>query len=352
MQLQILPNRLKSARQLRGLSLRELSTKLENKISRQLISKYENGVTAPNHKNLLLLCEALELSLDYFKRPIIAFKEIEFRDSERIPIKERKQTEAKAEEFLGRILDLENVLGADTILKKPFTNRIIKTYQDVEKIAIDLRKEWILGEGPILSVVKLLEEKGIKICEVDTFDDFSGMVARTTVGIYVMVLNKNEGVSIDRKRFTALYELAHILLHFDQGLDEKKKRFYCYYFAKAMLFPKSKVKLEFGGFRKHIPINELIIAKEQYGISIQAILHRLRDLEIITEHHYTLQRKLINEEGWKKIEPGKYYGREQPVRMKQLLLRGISEEIISITKAAELSGLSLSKFRQLLKLPK
>ncbi len=351
MQLQTFPNRLKSARQLRGLSLRELSTKLDNKISRQLISKYENGVTAPNSKNLALLCEALELSLDYFERPIIAFQEIEFRDSEQIPIKQRQQTEAKAEEFLGRILELENLLGADIILEKPFTNRIIKTYKDVEEATINLREKWELGESPILNVVKLLEEKGIKICEVDTLDNFSGMVARTEEGVYVMVLNKNKGVSIDRKRFTALYELAHVLLHFDQDLEEKTKKIYCYYFAKAILFPKDKVKLEFGGFRKHIPINELILAKEQYGISIQAILHRLRDLEIITEHHYTLQRKLINEKGWKKIEPGKFYGKEQPSRMKQLIFRGISEGIISESKAAELSGLLPHEFQQLLTLP-
>lgn len=352
MQAQAFPNRLKSVRQLRGLSLRGLVDKLNNKISRQSISQYENGITKPNQEKLLLLCKALDISPDYFNRPLIKLKEIEFRSLDRIPVKERQRVIAHAEEFLNHILELENLLGTDNKLEKPFTNRIIRTYKEVEKAAIDLREAWKLGESPILNVAKLLEEKGIKVCEVDAIDDFSGMVAKATEGIYVMVLNKNEEVPIDRKRFTAFYELAHILLHFDQGMEQKQKELCCYYFAKAMLFPKNKVEVEFGSFRKHIPINELIMAKEEYGISIQAILHRLRDLEIITEHHYTLQRKLINERGWKIVEPGKFYGREQPIRMKQLLLRGISEEIISHTKAAELSGLSLSKFRLLLKLPK
>ena len=44
MQPQLFPSRLKSARQLKGLSLRDLVRLLDKKISRQSISQYENGV--------------------------------------------------------------------------------------------------------------------------------------------------------------------------------------------------------------------------------------------------------------------------------------------------------------------
>ncbi|MFK8008726.1 MAG: helix-turn-helix domain-containing protein [Saprospiraceae bacterium] len=60
------PQRLKSARQMRGLSLRNLTNLLKNKISRQSISQYENGAMFTSRENLLLLCDALNVSLDYF----------------------------------------------------------------------------------------------------------------------------------------------------------------------------------------------------------------------------------------------------------------------------------------------
>lgn len=341
-------NRLKSARQLKGLSLRDLTTLLNNKISRQSISQYENGAMKPTRKNLLLLCEALGVSLEYFNRPTIELKEIEFRELEKIPAKERQQIEAKAADFLGRFLELEELLGVENSFENPIPNNLITTFEEVEQATIDLRKTWGLGDNKIPSIVELLEEKGIKICELSIADAFSGMVAKAGDGIYVMVLNNREEVPIDRKRFTALHELAHIILNFGEGVAKETKELYCHYFAKAMLFPKSRVKLELGGLRKHIHLGELLAIKRQYGISLQALLHRLRDLKVITEHHYTQQRKMINQKGWKKIEPGIYYGKEQSNRMMQLIYRGIAEEIISTSKAANLYGTNLATFRRLL----
>jgi Zn-dependent peptidase ImmA (M78 family) len=89
--------------------------------------------------------------------------------------------------------------------------------------------------------------------------------------------------------------------------------------------------------------------KENYGISVQAIMHRAKNLEIISDFVYLNFRKWIgknrSEEGL-----GKYEGKEQSGRFKQLLFRAASEELISMSKAANLANLKLAEFRQQLNL--
>lgn len=143
-------NRLKSARQQADLSLRDLTTRLNNKISRQSISQYENGAMRPNHTNLLRLCEALGVSIEYFNRPVIKLTEIEFRELEKLPVKERQQIETKAADFLGRFLELEDLLGAEIRFENPLSNNLITNFEDVEKVAIELREKWGLGDSSFL----------------------------------------------------------------------------------------------------------------------------------------------------------------------------------------------------------
>ena len=119
------PTRLKSARQQAGLSLRDLTTRLNNKISRQSISQYENGAMGPSHTNLLRLCAALGVSIEYFNRPVIELTEIEFRELEKLPVKERQKIEATAADFLGRFLELEELLGAEILFENPLANNCL-----------------------------------------------------------------------------------------------------------------------------------------------------------------------------------------------------------------------------------
>jgi len=345
------PQRLKSARQMRGLSLRDLTQLLENKISRQSISQYENGGMFPTRKSLLLLCEALNVSLEYFNRPAIELKEVEFRKLNKFSLKERQKIEAEAADFLSRFLELEELLGLEEDFKNPLQATIINSYEDVEKAAIELRNKWNLGRNPIPNILELLEEKRIKVFEVATNEAFSGMAAKAGMNQYLVVLNKNEAIETPQKRFTALHELAHILLTFPQKLKatkEGKKQIenYCHYFAGAMLFPKSNIEQELGVNRQRIHLGELLNIKEQYGISIQAILYRLRALNFITEHHFRSQIKMLIQRGWKTKEPNPFVGKEHSNRLLQLLYRGIAEEIISTSKAANLYGTNLSEFRK------
>lgn len=59
-------NKLRSARQQLGLSLDQLVLKIDKKLSKQSISRYEKGEVTPTENNLKLLATVLEKPINFF----------------------------------------------------------------------------------------------------------------------------------------------------------------------------------------------------------------------------------------------------------------------------------------------
>lgn len=210
--------------------------------------------------------------------------------------------------------------------------------EDVDDIVIELIKSWNLGYDPIPSVIEMLEERGVRVIEIDASEAFDGF--STFVGnIPVVVINKN--FTTDRKRFTALHELGHLVLAIEDGADEEK---ICNAFAGAMLLPDDCLNRLLGDIRHNIAAGELVSIKEQYGISIQAIIKRAEMKGIIDKNAATRFWKFISsnkrEEGL-----GNFLGREKSSRFEMLVYRLAAEEVVSLSKAASLAGLKVAEFR-------
>jgi len=210
---------------------------------------------------------------------------------------------------------------------------------DIEKVAIELRKAWNIGDAPIINLLDLLEDNGFKIIEVETTNDFDGLSAWIST-IPVIVLDKN--TDILRKRFTALHEVAHLLLQFSETDSEKL----CHSFAGAVLIPEHIIKKELGNKRHSLAIQELMAIKETFGISVQALVMRAKAVEIINDNFVKQFFIHIRANHLQKQENlGNYSGAEHPNRFNQLIYFAATEEIISLSKAANLAGEDLSKFR-------
>jgi Zn-dependent peptidase ImmA (M78 family) len=98
--------------------------------------------------------------------------------------------------------------------------------------------------------------------------------------------------------------------------------------------------------RNYIYINELIPIKEYVGISIRAIVHRLKELEIITDSYYQRWMIWLSKNYGQKGEPGKYVGEEKSKLFNQLVNRALAEELISLSKAAALWNVSINQLRK------
>lgn len=346
---QLFAERFKSARLMNGFSLQDLSDILNNKVTRQALHKYEKGEVLPDSEMMELLCDALKVRPDYFSREtIVELGEVRFRKLVKYSSKEQSSVIEHTKEILSRYLELEEILGIKKVFEDPIPEfPKIFSLQQVEEYAKELRNKWDLGLDPIYNVSELLEEKNVKIIELDAGDAFDGL--QTWVNgkeIPVIVLNKAKFESkIDRKRLTAFHELGHLLLPLEENIDEKAEEQFCYRFAGAMLLPKDAVIKELGEKRNKISIQELGFLKEQYGISIQAIIYRLSDLNIISNSYKSYYYRYINQMGWKVDEPYEYEGKEESNRFDQLIFRALSEDIISMSKAASLNNMKLAEFR-------
>jgi len=335
--------RLRNARKIRGYTLQELAEHLG--VSKQMISKYENGLSMPDSPNLIKLAQLLGEKIDYFFRPTtFNLENVSFR-------KKSKYSESKIGVLKAKILkQLENYLSIEDILEIPFEftnplkNKQIKTFLDAETAAEQLHKLWHLGNAPIHNIVSLLENYEIKVIEIDEPDQnlFDGLSAFVENKYPVIVYNKN--FTIERKRFTLFHELAHLLLNIDEALTAETEKV-CNRFAGAMLLPREVIYKEIGVKRDNLSVNELLNFQKQYGISISAMVYRLADLEIISENKraYYFTHRNLRPDYKNYCDMVRFEGNESSERYISLVFRALSQELISISKASALLDKSIDE---------
>jgi transcriptional regulator with XRE-family HTH domain len=205
--------RLKSARKMKGWSLQELADNITMTISKQALNKYEQNLMKPTGEVLIALAKALDVKPNYFlKESGIELAPVEFRKKAKLSAKQEESVKEKVKDFLERYLEVEQLLNIKTKFINPVKKITLNEVHDVEAAALKLIEGWNLGYDPIPNVIEMLEDNGIRVMEIDAPEEFDGL--STFVGdIPVVVINKN--YSIERKRFTALHELGHLVLSID-----------------------------------------------------------------------------------------------------------------------------------------
>jgi len=338
--------RLRSARIMTKLSMDGLVERIDGAVTKQSISKYERGLSLPDSDLLIKLAQALSVPVDYFFRErFISLETINFRKKAGLAEKELGSIQEQVKDSLERYIELETLLGINPNFVNPLKEQIISSLEDVEQAAERVREFWRAGaSSPITSVISLLEENEVKIIELKVGEGFEGLSGLAN-GNPVIILRSDS--SNDRKRFTALHELAHLILRVEGALEKKEKERLCHSLAGALLLPRQAVLKELSApSRSNISLFELVKIKEHYGISIQAVMARAKAVGIISEYVYKQFNILINRYQWRVQEPGVYPVHEKSVRFKQLLHHAMAEEMISISKAAVLSGSSIEELQR------
>jgi Zn-dependent peptidase ImmA (M78 family)/transcriptional regulator with XRE-family HTH domain len=332
-----------------GLSLRELSDRLEGAVSHAALAKYEKGEMMPNSTLVTELARLLQQPVDFFFRPPqLEFQSVRFRKMVRLARRAEDSLREQALDYFERYAQIEAVLGVAKPFKNPLASPTVSVPEEAAAKADELRKAWHLGSDPIPDVIELLENKGIKIQEARTDDrHFDGLCASTEAGPVIVIaswLNEN----LLRKRMTTIHELAHVLLKMPDGVEPKIEERLVGRFAGAFLLPAETFREGFGHSRKAITLHELIQLKLHFGVSITAIIMRASQLGLITD---ATAKRFWSGWGaeWRKArkEPGDelYCGREKPARFPQLVHRAAAEEMISLSKGAALLGQRLGEFR-------
>lgn len=337
--------RLKMARKMRGISQRELARRAG--VSANAVSKYERGLNVPGSAVLIRLSKALDVKIEYLLRPDThsirlkapAFRRLEMGAKDEVMVKERVR------DWLERYLEVEDLLDID--MKSEFHMPLgypirVSTIDEVEKVAEKLRHEWNLGFDPIESLTDLLEDRGVKVGVIpapDTFEVITFWYDSTPI------VAVRDGVPGDRQRLSLAHELGHLMVLPPEEMDNDEGREkVAFRFAGAFLVPESIVKRELGEERTRLDLFELHLLKHKYGLSMQAWIYRAKDLGIISQKEYHRLFDIFTEKNWRQREPGDQILPEEPGRMKRLVMRAYTEEIISFSRASELLGQSIEDF--------
>ena len=331
--------RLKQLRLARGMTLDGLSERLEGLVTKQALSKYEKGASKPSLAVSTKLAEALGVKTAHlYSTPTVHVKLLAYRKHATLLKKDRDTIESFVSQALEERIRLQELVQEPVRLQFPQRRFKVESLSDAEKAAYDLRNHWKLGEAPISNVVGLLEEQFVHVFEIDApsekFDGISATADDEAGKLKAVAVVSRRGLPGERQRLNLIHELGHLVLNVSEAVDEEKAAFR---FAGAFLAPAVLMLREVGIKRSSIQLKELLLLKKRFGISIQALLYRLRDLEVINEATYTWSCIQINRLGYKKNEPAPLLP-EEPQWLKQNVLRAVSEGLMTKDEAERLTG--------------
>lgn len=345
---EIFPRRLRQARHMRGLSLEKLSQSLGSAVTRQAINKYEKGQMKPDSRVLIALADALDVKIDYFFRPFtVEVDKVEFRKNSVFTEKMAVAVKERVREELERYLEIEQL--ADSSISFTLPRKTASTIGEAKLFAAEIRNLLGLGYDGISNVIEVLEDNGIKVIELSENNDFDGLSGYANGNIPIIVVNGN--FPTERKRFTALHELGHLLLETPENMPAKTVESICNIFASEMLLPSNVLTAKMGRSRHDISLSELTGIQQQFGISVDDIMTSLRENAVITDRRYSgfLKKKnslpdfraLVEKS---RIEP------EGSGRFVRMVYRALADETISSSKAAVLLNTSVDKINSNLQL--
>jgi transcriptional regulator with XRE-family HTH domain len=333
--------RLIQLRLAQNLTLDALAEKMGGIVTKQALSKYEQNLTQPSSIVLARLSAALGVKANYLLSPShISVEFIAYRKLTSLPEREKARVKSVVIQSLEDRVRVQTLVGQSKPDFLPWNQLGISSLEDTESHANEIRKLWELGSSPISSVVGTLEEHQLCVLSIEADEKFDGISAlgRDTSGnVLAGALVTRRGVSGERQRLNLTHELGHSVLKIPSNIDEEQAAFR---FASAFLVPAERLIREVGARRSYVHISELLILKKQFGISLQALIRRMRDLGIINDSYYRRWFVYIGKQGWKKQEPDEL-PTEIPQWLKRNLSRLVGEGAISQEEAERILGASI-----------
>jgi len=267
-------------------------------------------------------------------------EKIRFRAGERLSSKTEEALKYRIADHLQKYLELESILGQPAPFQNPVARGTARSREEVEAVAARIRECWELGNGPIVNILGLLEDKGIKIYETRGIEGFEGLSGRCGEVVFIAVSME---VPADRIRFTAAHELGHLLCDLEAAESPEGE---CHAFGAAFLLPRPALEKVFTPARRKVTLGDLGELKETYGLSLQAIMYRAHDLGFVTDRQLRSFRETLRDKDWLVREPVAYEGKEQATRFRRLLHYAVAADILDVGRAAELAGLTPEALKQ------
>lgn len=315
--------RLKEALQFREKKMTELAD--ETGISKQSLSLYANDGNVPPFDNVIKIARALDFPTDFFMSEDLCTASTGntyFRSQASATKKSRNAQKIKLEyvsKMYEVILNYMNVpelnIPDTSAINVPEDIANVDSDQavnEIEKLAKLVREHWDLGNGPIDNLQYALQSNGIIVTgfrDVDTdIDAFSQQITIDGKVVYIIALAIGSK-PIERLRFDMAHELGHILMHTwgEDNEDISKDEFnarekQANMFASALLLPNETFSKSVSAYPTNI--DYYLALKKKWKVSMQAMMYRARQLDIISTNQFQYMMRTMLKNGNRTHEPG------------------------------------------------
>lgn len=303
-----IPQRLTEARAARRIASMTALARLLS-ISPSTVTRWEDGSNAPDTEALTKLAGELRVRREYFLRPVFdsargmfnrSLSSTLVRDIDYQRAQMRWMHEVSA--IVQHYVDFPKIDIPDVLQGCQYTQL---RDDDLERIALELRQYWNIGEGPCTDIVALMERVG---CVVSTIEmgtsKLDGLCSWSRLDDRPHILLATDKMSLPRRQMDAAHELAHVVLHRDVPAEELKKNHklietQAFRLASAILLPSTTYPYEVSS----PSLAALVSLKARWRVSVKAQIKRLSDLDIVPEDHATYLYKLYSTKGWTREEP-------------------------------------------------
>lgn len=337
------PERLTLARERSGLTKRDLAARVG--VTAAAITQFERRQARPSAETLTRLAAELGLPAGYFAagRPVLPVAEeaTHFRSLRTTRVYERRQARATMSHLAEAVRVIQTVVRLPE-LRLPRLGEGLEP----EEAARRLRAAWDLPAGPVHHLVRLIEANGAVVSmarfgageRIDAFSCRPSGLDRPLI-----CLSRDRGNPL-RRRFSAAHELGHLLLHDEAQPGGRRHEHEANRFAAEFLTPAPEIA---GLLPTRLDFAHLLEVQRAWGVSVQALLRRSRELECIGDELYRKGMATLTRLGWRRDEPTGEYPTEWPALLAEAVGLGGTRGLTEHTIAARLR-LPLTEVRELL----
>jgi Zn-dependent peptidase ImmA (M78 family) len=334
--------RVKQAREIRKLTQMELASRIG--VHQSVIGKMETTIREWSDNIIQSAALVLGFSVSFFSQgigPEFPLGSLLFRCRADLPANEKARIRQLA--LIEYEICEKLAVGTRPIqLNFPHLNNT----DPIEAARVTRATLGLSPDAPIPHLVNKLEKNGVFVMAVpgapEGFEAFS-LWSDSDPRRPVVVINPDKPT--DRLRLSCAHEIGHLALHRSPrgNLIEMEKDAYA--FSSEFLMPEEAMRLE---IRTPISLSDLARLKPRWGVSIQALIRRARDLELLTERQYRYFFEQISKMGWRKCEPPEFDIKPERPRLLSKLAEIAYGVPSNPRKVAELASIPIGLAEQIL----
>ncbi|HZQ64447.1 MAG TPA: XRE family transcriptional regulator [Gaiellaceae bacterium] len=308
------PARLRIAREAAGLRKVELARRVE--VSPAAVSQFEHGASRPSPQTLTRLALTLGFPIEFFagdgrRCPSADVATAFFRSLRATPLLERQRAAAHAALVATVVAALSARVRLPTLDLPDFSSEFSEGQEAIEDAATELRALWQVPPGPVANVVRLLEAHGVVVARLSRIDPRVDAFSQWHGGRPLVILNGDKEDEA-RHRHDGAHELGHLVGHADGEGGNRLLERQAHAFAAAFLMPRREILDELPA--RWDP-QVFISLKRTWGVSIQNLLYRARELGRLSESSYRRALISLTRDFSRTVEPAPLRRSEDPVML-------------------------------------